>query len=233
MKRVLRLDAARRLAAWLGAQYIRFVHRTVRWTVQGGDIPDRLRAEGRPFIVCFWHSRLLMMPLCWKQGQIVRMLISTHRDGRLISAVAGHFGYQTIEGSTNRGGSSALRSMVKVLQSGGVVGVTPDGPRGPRMRAASGVAGAARLSGAPIVTVTYSTSRRRLLGSWDRFLVPLPFGRGVVLWGEPIPAPAGSGAAVEAVRRATEDRLNELTAEADRLCGHLPTEPAPAGDAPR
>ena len=226
MKRFLRLEFIRRMLPWLGANYIRFVFHTTRWTVIGGGVADQLRAEGKPIIGCFWHGRLLMMPFCWSQTQIVKMLSSNHRDGQLMVETLARFGIETIRGSSSRGGTFALRAMVKVLRSGGVISITPDGPRGPRMRAAPGVAGAALLSGAVIIPLTYSTTWRRILGSWDRFLLPLPFGRGVILWGEPIAAPLDS-ASIERVRRTVEDRLNALTAEADRMCGHVPVEPAP------
>ena len=95
------------------------------------------------------------------------------------------------------------------------------------MRATDGVVALARLSGAPIIPVTYGTDRRRVLSTWDRFIVALPFGRGVLVWGEPIHVPADAGADdLEAVRRQVEATLNEITADADRWCGCQPIEPA-------
>ncbi len=111
--------------------------------------------------------------------------------------------------------------------------MTPDGPRGPRMRAGDGAVTVARLSGAPIIPATYGISRRRVLGTWDRFIFALPFGRGGLLWGDPIHVDRGADAdALEAARRQVEDGLNAITAEADRLCGCTPVEPASvAGEA--
>ena len=107
--------------------------------------------------------------------------------------------------------------------------MTPDGPRGPRMRAAVGAVLAAEMADAVLVPVGYSTSRRRLLTSWDRFLLPLPFGRGVFVVGPEIEVPGlpGSGAA-RGARLRLESALNEVTAEADRRMGHAPVEPAAA-----
>ena len=86
-----------------------------------------------------------------------------------------------------------------------------------------------RLTGAPIVPVAYATSRRRVLGSWDRFVVALPFSRGVFVWGTPIEiARNADAAACEAARRALEDELNAVTLGADRLVGQSAVEPAPA-----
>jgi hypothetical protein len=97
------------------------------------------------------------------------------------------------------------------------------------MRAAPGVVMVAKQSGAPVVPATYSTSRGRTLSSWDRFLLALPFGRGVFICGDPIYVARDADAdALESARQAIETRLTQLTQEADRLCGRAPVEPAPA-----
>jgi hypothetical protein len=132
-----------------------------------------------------------------------------------------YFDIETIAGSTSRGGSFALRTMVKRLKQGGCVGITPDGPRGPAMTASIGIVNIARLAGVPIFPVTYATSRRRMLATWDRFHLALPFGRGVYLWGEPIEIAADlDEAGLENVRRLFESRMVEMVREADRRVGH-------------
>ncbi len=212
----------------LAALYIRFVHATSRWSVEGGEHAAALWDQDAPFILAFWHGRLMLMPYCWRREKPIELLVSQHRDGQLIARTVGHFDLKTIAGSTSRGGSAALRAMLRGLKRGGYVGITPDGPRGPRMRAGGGIADIARLSGAPVLPVAVATSRRRVLGSWDRFIVALPFSRGVFVWGAPIEAPkSGDQGAREAVRRLIEDRLNAVTAEADRLVGKTAIEPAP------
>lgn len=227
-KRILGSDAVRRVLCWLGAQYIRFVHATGRWSLVRGDIPQALRERGEPFIVGFWHGRLLMMPYCWDRRVPIHMLISQHRDGLIIARTVGHFGISTIAGSSKRGGAGALRAMLKALQAGECVGITPDGPRGPRMRASEGIVSVARLAGVPIVPATFAVDRRLVLGSWDRFVVAWPFARGVLVWGEPIHVPRDAGEAdVEAARARVEEALNALTAEADGMVGASPIEPAP------
>ncbi|MBE0533708.1 MAG: lysophospholipid acyltransferase family protein [Rhodospirillales bacterium] len=229
-KRILGSDTVRRALCWLGAQYIRFVHATGHWSVVRGDIPQALWERGEPFILCFWHGRLLMMPYCWNRRVAIHMLISRHRDGKIIARTVGHFGIRTIAGSSKRGGAGALRAMLKALQGGECVGITPDGPRGPRMRASDGVVAVARLAGVPIVPATFAADRRKVLGSWDRFVVAWPFASGVLAWGEPIRVERDADeAAVEAARARVEDALNALTAEADALMGAAPIEPAPPG----
>jgi hypothetical protein len=163
--------------------------------------------------------------MAWQRLAPMHMLISAHRDGRIIADAVTYFGVDSVPGSSRRGGSAALRTMLKRLAAGECVGITPDGPRGPATQASSGIINLARLSGVPIVPIVFATSRRRVLRTWDRFHLPWPFGRGVFLWGEPIAIareldPAG----LEAARRLVETRMNEMAREADSRVGQLPSE---------
>jgi lysophospholipid acyltransferase (LPLAT)-like uncharacterized protein len=227
LKRIVRSEAGRRIIGALGWGYIRLVHATTRWTVIGRETPERLWAEDRPFIGCFWHGRMLLMPLIWTVDRPIAMLISRHGDGLLIAEVIRRFGVRIIAGSSSRGGADALRAMLTTLEAGITVAVTPDGPRGPRMRVAPGIVHAARLAKVPLLAGTVATGRRRQLRSWDRFLLALPFARGVYIFGRPIEvAPDAGEPEIEAARLALEDELNRISAEADRLVGQTPVEPA-------
>lgn len=231
-KRLMQSDAAQAAACWVGALYIRLVRATGGWTIVGEEIPESFRRDGKPFILAFWHGRLMMMPYCWRRTDLVKMLISSHRDGRLISSTVGHFGIESVVGSSSKGGAQAMRNLLRLLRDGGIVGITPDGPRGPRMRVGEGTIAIARLSGAPIVPATFAASRRRVLGSWDRFVLALPFTRGTFLWGEPIHVPRDADAAIsERCRLALERAMNELTARADAMYGQAPIEAARAPSA--
>ncbi len=243
LKRVLGSRAVRATACALGAAYIRFVHATTRWTVVGGEAPARLWDDGRPFILAFWHGRILMMPYSWRRSVRMNMLISRHRDGDLIADTIGYFGLGTVRGSSakpgrekDKGALPALMAIVRKLKDGECAGVTPDGPRGPRMRASEGIVAIARLSGAPIVPCAWATRRRVVLGSWDRFVVALPFTRGAFVWGEPIAVPPDArGPALDAARRAVEESLNAVTRAADERVGLSPDAilPESADGAPR
>jgi len=234
-KRLARSETARTTLCWIAAQYMRVIYLTGRWRIEGGEIPARFWNENRPFILAFWHGRLLMMPFCWRRDRRMHMLISQHRDGELISRTIAHFNIGTVRGSSNRGGATALRGMVKALRRNEYVGVTPDGPHGPRMRATDGVVAVARLAGVPIIPATYSATRRRVLRSWDRFILPMPFARGVILWGEPLQVPVDADeAGLEAFRLRLEDTLTALSDEADRRCGQaaIPPDVAPTPGVP-
>jgi hypothetical protein len=220
---VLRSDRLRRALCRLIAWYIRFVYATSRWTIEGAEIPARFHDRGEPFILAFWHGRLLMMPMAWRRGVPIHMLISPHRDGRIIADAVGHFGIESIAGSTSRGGGAALRVMVKTLKSGRCVGITPDGPKGPAMIASLGTVAAARLAEAPIIPLSFATRRHRILPSWDRFRLALPFTTGIHIWGEPILLPADADAAqLEDCRRLVEERLLALGRECDRRVARRP-----------
>ena len=228
-RRLLRGSRLRLLSCWVIHLYIRLVYATNRWTVEGGEVPHRLREEGQSFILAFWHGRLLMIPMAWQRLAPMHMLISAHRDGRIIADAVTYFGVHSIAGSSRRGGSAALRMMLKRLAEGECVGITPDGPRGPAMQASSGIINVARLARVPIVPIVFATSRRRVLQSWDRFHLALPFGRGAFLWGEPIEVAADlDPAGLERARLLVEDRMNELAHEADRRVGYAPHSPSPA-----
>lgn len=238
MKLVNRLFKNKRthaVSCWLIARYIRLVELTSRWTLIGTEEMEEMTARGEPFIAAFWHGRMVLMPGTWRRigaGRDMRMLISMHRDGVTISKVIGHLGIETIAGSSSRGGTEALHALIRTLRAGGPVGITPDGPRGPRMRASPGLATVASRMSVPVFAVSFSSTRRKLLKSWDRFVLPLPFGRVTVVMKGPIDVRHNAASVgLEEMRRRIEDALNEATREADRSCGHPPVEPAPEAEA--
>lgn len=233
LKRILKSQAVRDAACWLGAQYIRLVWATGRWTVENDALPRQMWAEGKPFVLAFWHGHLLMMPKCWDLSRPMHMLISQHRDGQIIARVIGHFGLGAAAGSSTRGGSAALRQMLKALKNSEYVGITPDGPRGPRMRATAGVVSVARLAGVPVIPCAFSTKGRKVLGSWDRFQVAYPLSKGLIRWGDPITVDKNTDAeGLEAKRLEVEAAMIALAQDVERRMGHNPTEPAPPGPPP-
>lgn len=226
-RRLLQSDRLQGALCALGSLYIRLCFAAGRWRNVNAGIPRKYWDRDEPFILCFWHGRILMMPYSWERRVPIHMLISRHRDGQLIARTVSHFGIDTIAGSSSKGGGAALRALVREIRRGACVGITPDGPRGPRMRASIGVAQVARLSGAAVIPAAFSSSPRRVLASWDRFLLALPFSRGVFVWGEPIRvARDADEASLEKARLAIEAGLNAVTRQADLLCGEAPIEPA-------
>ncbi|MDR3325893.1 MAG: lysophospholipid acyltransferase family protein [Rhodospirillaceae bacterium] len=221
IKTLIRTRGINWLLCWLAAQYIRFVYITNRWQIVGGDVPKALWNQNRPFILAFWHGRILMMPYCWNRNQPIRMLISQHWDGKVITKIISNFGIETIVGSSSKGGRIALRAILQSLKEKVCVGITPDGPHGPLMRASDGIVQISKLSGYPIVPCSFSTKRRRLLNSWDRFFIALPFSEGIFIWGNVIEVSSKANSTDLLVARNTlEASLNAITKQADCQMGH-------------
>lgn len=197
---------------------VALLRRTMRLTRFGQEQADKLHAEGQPVIYAFWHSRLLLMPLAYR-GRGAKVLVSRHADGELISRAIEGLGFPTIRGSSTRGGAMAVRAMLRALKEGWDLGITPDGPRGPREQVQPGVVWTAALSEAPILPVGFGTSHGRAFASWDRFVLPYPGARGVFVYGDPLYVGRGDEAHLEATRRLLEERLQAVTHAAERAAG--------------
>lgn len=197
------------LAPWL----VRLLALT--WRVERSGAGQSLQHGGSPWLVAMWHGRMLaLMPLRHHRGRSIGVLVSPSDDGALAAVLLRHFRYRVVRGSLSRGGSAALRSMQDLLAHGGQLVITPDGPRGPRHTMNVGLAWLSRATGAPIVPVACAVDRAWRLRSWDRFVVPKPFARLRVHYGEPVQVPADADdGALEGV--AAELRRRLLAAERD------------------
>lgn len=224
------------LASHLGALYIRLVRLTTRWTYEGFENYDVALGPGTGVIAVIWHGRLFMAATWAPRRRRTVAMISNNRDGDLITAIVRRFGILSVRGSTydrekgrDKGGVEAYTgAQHELLDNQSFVAITPDGPRGPRMRCQKGAAMLAVETGLPVFPITYSVEKGKVMRSWDRFLVPLPFGRGIQICGEGlIPPPPGDPAALEAFRLRIEDTLTAMSQDADRRCGRVPVEPGP------
>lgn len=202
-------------AAW----WVRLLGVTVRWRTETPAATARLLAGPDPVILAFWHGRLLMIPVAYRRAgrRRVHVLISEHGDGELIARTIGHFGFDTVRGSSRRGALKAMRALIRKVRDGGDFAFTPDGPRGPAFQAQPGVIDLARRTGYPILPITFSTRGGKQFASWDRFLLPRPFTRGVFCWGEP--HWVGPETDSETARAALEAAMVQLTDDADRRVG--------------
>ncbi|MEZ5958198.1 MAG: lysophospholipid acyltransferase family protein [Hyphomonadaceae bacterium] len=225
--------------------YMLFVGVTTRWErVNEEAVRPFWKPDGGKVIGCIWHGRFSLIHKMWsfKRGvPKAKMLISQSREGGIVAHTSRTVGAEVIRGSEAKKGSTkpkrgieAMRDMARHIEAGGVMAMTPDGPRGPRMRVKRGPVVLAKIAGAPLLAVTWATSNRVVFDSWDQFVLPLPFGRGALIWGDPIapPSPDATDAEVETVRRALEAEMNRIAAEADRIAGVPKIEPAPPRDEP-
>ncbi len=217
MSRSARDARAERRLRWivpLGALLIRALAATWRVRVVNGEHPRSLRAAGTPVIFTLWHGQLLPL-LMRHRHEEVSILISEHRDGEIIARIAERLGYRTVRGSTTRGGERALLGLARILQAGGDVAVTPDGPRGPARHFAPGALVAAQRGGGAILPIAASATRAWRLRSWDRFLVPKPFARVTVAYGAPRMVEAASARAAAELAPQFQRLLDETVALAD------------------
>lgn len=204
-KRIARIVA-------VGVWIIRFFGWTWRIRVKNDAGLRRERQPGRPIIFSLWHGQ--MLPLLYHhRNEGVSILISEHGDGEIIARIALRLGFRTVRGSTSRGAARALLGMVRVLEEGNDLAITPDGPRGPAKTYAPGPLVVAQRSGRPIIPTVAVASSGWRLKSWDSFLIPRPFARITIGYGEPVFIDAADA------RAATEsaDRLREAMIAAEEL----------------
>lgn len=176
------------LAGVLLNAYGELVVRTSRVRVQADPAVDELvHGQGVPVIYALWHCHVFFVPLLRRYGRRpVAVLLSSHRDARIVGVAARLRGVQLVEGSSTRGGMRAYRQLLRLLQQRQAVCLTPDGPKGPAQRVKSGVIQLARQSGCAVVPVSMACSRQHRLRSWDRSVLPLPFGHHVLRLGAPL-----------------------------------------------
>ena len=205
-----------RVAPLLGSLLIRLIRASVRLRVHGRETIESYAREDTRYIHVFWHAHILLMVYSYV-GPLLVFMISQHRDGELIARTVERFGYLPARGSTSRGGAGALRMMLKELRRGHDIGFTPDGPRGPSRKVQPGTIAAAQASGCPVVPVAIGASRAWYLSSWDRFVVPKPFSRVLMAYGEPMTF--GREESIEKGCERLEDAMMRLEAFAKEHAG--------------
>jgi hypothetical protein len=174
-----------RLVPPLAAGVIRLLHLLLRVETVGDHIPRSFWQQGTPVILAFWHDQLLMMVKGYR-GPGAKILISASEDGELIARTMVRFGQGAVRGSSTRGGRAAFKALLQLSREPVDLVLTPDGPKGPRHTVKEGVVQLARLSGRPVIPMAFACSRGHRFASWDRFLLPYPFGRGVYAFGPPL-----------------------------------------------
>jgi len=202
------------LAPSLGAWALRLLARTLRIRREERAV-EPLWASHTPAIYVVWHARLLLLPYLYGRSG-ARVLISRSRDGEMVARLVRRFGFVVVRGSSSRGGAGGLRGLARALGEGHSVIVVPDGPRGPAETVKPGVVRLARLTGAPVVPLSFAASAEWRTRSWDGFRIPKPFARCVVRFGEPLRvASSRDRGDDEATRKDVEAALREVTWQVD------------------
>lgn len=181
------MPLVRYLVPYLGYLFSTFIKLTTSLTIVHGELRERLRDKNQRFIYAFWHQRQVFFTVSHR-GDKMSVLISKSVDGEMIAeTIRICCGVTAVRGSTSRGASDAVRGMITALRSGLDLGITPDGPKGPKEEIKEGVMYLAQKLGVPILPITNASSNRLILKkTWDQFHIPMPFGRSVVVYGEPI-----------------------------------------------
>ena len=162
------------IVPFIGSIFIKFLYLSNKKKFYA---PQSLSDEN--YIVAFWHNDLLMAPYSYtryKKRPRIKVLISEHFDGSLIAKTMNYFGFETLRGSSSRGGAKALIESIKSLKSGYDLGITPDGPKGPRHEVQDGIIVMAQKANVKILIVEIKPSKFWRLNSWDKFVIPKPFG---------------------------------------------------------
>ncbi|QIF81242.1 lysophospholipid acyltransferase family protein [Brevundimonas sp. 'scallop'] len=214
--------------AWTLAQWMRFCIKTIRWTQENPSVAEKVWHQGGGVLCVFWHSRIGLAPACWPldRAQPAKALISLSADGEFIAKAVARQGFPAVRGSSAnkdkaaaaKGGSQALRDGLKQLKVGALA-ITPDGPRGPANVMAEGLPLMAKLSKAPALFIGMSCNPAIRLKSWDRAVLPLPFGKGAIVW-DRADFPADTDVA-DVVADWTA-RLKAVEARADAITGLKP-----------
>ncbi len=204
------------LVPFLGYLFSSVIKLTTSLTTVRGEIRAKLRKADQRFIYAFWHQRQVFFTVSHR-GDAMSMLISKSTDGEMIAeTIRRCCGVASVRGSSTRGASDAVRGLIKALRAGLDIGITPDGPKGPKEEIKEGIMYLAQKLGVPILPITNAQSNRLILkGTWDQFQIPMPFGRSVVVYGEPISVGPHDDLKVKA--RELKRSLDAITLEAEAL----------------
>lgn len=220
LRSALRSSSVQRAAGFVAAEFLRLVWKTNKFTLDPPNVYDMVEPE-MPVILAFWHGQHFMTPFIKRKDYQGRVLISKHRDGEFNALAAERLGIGTVRGSGDHGGAfhrkggvGAFNEMVRTLKDGINMALTADVPKRSRV-AGLGIIMLARESGRPIMPFAMATSRFVQLKNWDRTTINMPFGRGVLVGGEPISVPPDADRAMmETLRQQLEATLNDATRRA-------------------
>lgn len=216
----IRSSFSQKVQGLLAALLLKLLLGTLRWEKRAlAEVREEL-SSGRQRIFAFWHGRLLGLPGLGKlvtpiSGKQLYILISRHSDGRLIAEAIKWFGIESVAGSSSKGGREALHALLSVAEQGHHLGITPDGPRGPVHECKFGVVALSQKAQLEIVPVAYSVDRKWKLRSWDGMIVPKPFARATLVFGEPILV--GENEDLDHARIRVQNELNAAMERADAV----------------
>ena len=198
--------------------YIRAVNLTSSIQFENESIPKQFWNNDKPFILAFWHSQLMMIGFSWKKNKNVNILASGHSDGRFGAIVGKYFNLNNIQ-TSKKNKSIPLRSIFKLLNDNNYIGITPDGPRGPKEIVSEGIIKIAKSSKVPIIPVGFWSSKNFKLKSWDSFLITLPFSKCSFVWNKPLEIPYNiQENQIQHYQKLLQEKINQSVKKAQNNC---------------
>ena len=187
-KKIIKNFFIQNILVLLTILYIQFVKFTSKIRIENNNYPNKYWKDEKPFILAFWHSQLMMVSFSWSYKKKINILASGHSDGRFGAKVGNFFKLNNIQ-TSNKNKNLSLRPVFQLLKSRQYIGITPDGPRGPKEKVPEGIIKIAKSTNVPIIPLGYWSSRNFTVRSWDSFLITLPFSKCNFVWGEEVKIP--------------------------------------------
>ena len=198
--------------------YIRAVNFTSSIQFENESIPKQFWNNDKPFILAFWHSQLMMIGFSWKKNKNVSILASSHSDGRFGAIVGKYFNLNNIQ-TSEKNKSISLRFIFKLLNDNNYIGITPDGPRGPKEIVSEGIIKIAKSSKVPIIPIGFWSSKNFKLKSWDSFLITLPFSKCSFVWNKPLEIPYNiQENQIQHYQKLLQEKINQSVKKAQNNC---------------
>ena len=217
-KKILKNFIIQNFLGLITATYIFIVRLTSSIKYENQVVPEKFWKDNQSFILAFWHSQLMMISYAWKSKKKINILASGHSDGRFGAIVGKYFNLKNIQVS-NKNKIVSLKPIFKILKNNNYIGITPDGPRGPKEMVSEGIIKIAITSGVPIIPVSFWSSSNIKLNSWDSFLITLPFSKCSFVWGEPLVVPKNIRKnELENFKKILENKLKENGIKAQNNC---------------
>lgn len=217
IKKILKSNLAHKILPYLLAKIIKAIGRTIRLKIINEETYLNLKRDNKKLIYTTWHNRLFFIPY-YIRDKDIQILVSESRDGKYLSNTFRHLNFYPIEGSSTRGGFKAAVKMINILKKGFDGGITPDGPQGPKYFLKRGVIDIAQKTGHIILPITYGVSKKWQFTTWDNFIIPFPFSKGVLIYGQPFEVAKDlSAEKIEEERIKVERELQRITNLADEI----------------
>lgn len=217
-KKLLKKNFVQNILGFFTFLYIRAVNFTSSIQFENESIPKQFWNNDKPFILAFWHSQLMMIGFSWKKNKNVNILASSHSDGRFGAIVGKYFNLNNIQ-TSEKNKSISLRFIFKLLNDNNYIGITPDGPRGPKEIVSEGIIKIAKTSKVPIIPIGFWSSKNFKLKSWDSFLITLPFSKCSFVWNKPLEIPYNiQENQIQHYQKLLQEKINQSVKKAQNNC---------------